>query len=587
LVVSLAHPHRKVTRNRLKRLHRNDHANDASVSHAICFAQFPVSAWFCHWRVARFKYHGVRRVKSARILAEARAEMGHMLRVVSLIVLASLSVAALAQEPLSTPKPANGTLVREEWQAASIDGLRAGYVQLTVHDLESNGMKFQRASRLLSLTLKRFGDIAKVEAITGTDELPDGRVLGIFMRQGLGKEVHLTVRGVVQNNQLNVTAEGKMQFNKSIPWDPTVLGTLGELNQVGKIKPQPGHKWSYMIYEPIINALVKVDAIAIGYEELTVSGKKYNLLKITAQPQAVAGVTLPASSFWFDAKYEMIRSETIMPGLGKLLLDRTTRDVALQPCVGPDLGWRQAIELKTRLAAAHDGVAVAYRMRFKNDKDPLTVFSKDERQTLRLNDKGDLEITVQAIRKPPEKPTAEPAPGAEYTTNNNFITSEDDLVKRHSASATGRETDPWKKAKLIERWVHTNMKVLNFTEAMAPAGHVAKTLEGDCTEYSMLSAAMCRAAGVPSRTALGLVYVDGQDKRPPVFAMHMWTEVWVNGQWLGLDSTLGRGSIGPAHIKVTDHSWSGVTTMTPLMPLMRLMMSEPQVEIITEQRTRS
>jgi hypothetical protein len=83
------------------------------------------------------------------------------------------------------------------------------------------------------------------------------------------------------------------------------------------------------------------------------------------------------------------------------------------------------------------------------------------------------------------------------------------------------------------------------------------------------------------------VYVDGQDRRPPVFAMHMWTEVWVNGQWLGLDATLGRGSIGPAHIKVTDHSWSGVTTMTPLMPLMRLMMSEPAVEIVTEQRTKS
>jgi hypothetical protein len=311
--------------------------------------------------------------------------------------------------------------------------------------VESNNLKFQRASRLLSLTLKRFGDIAKVEAITGTDEMPDGRVLGVFMRQGLGKEVHLTVRGIVKDNQLNVTADGKMQFNKSIPWDPTVLGTLGELNQVGKIKPQPGQKWTYMIYEPIINALVKVDAQAIGFEEITVGGKKFNLLKIVAQPQAVSGVTLPASTFWFDAKYEMIRSETIMPGLGKLLLDRTTREVALQPCIGPDLGWRQAIELKTRLAAAHDGAAVAYRIKFKNDKDPLTVFSRDERQTANVNAKGELEITVQSIRKPPEKATSVATPGLEYTTNNNFISSDDELVRKHAAAAIGAETDPWKK----------------------------------------------------------------------------------------------------------------------------------------------
>ena len=45
-------------------------------------------------------------------------------------------------------------------------------------------------------------------------------------------------------------------------------------------------------------------------------------------------------------------------------------------------------------------------------------------------------------------------------------------------------------------------------ESLATADHVAKTLEGDCTEYAMLTAAMCRAEGVPSRTAMGLVYAD-------------------------------------------------------------------------------
>jgi hypothetical protein len=111
---------------------------------------------------------------------------------------------------------------------------------------------------------------------------------------------------------------------------------------------------------------------------------------------------------------------------------------------------------------------------------------------------------------------------------------------------------------------------------------VARTLEGDCTEFSMLAAAMCRAVGVPSRTALGLVYAEARAGRPPMLAMHMWTEVWVRGQWIGLDATLGRGSIGPAHIKVADHSWHQVATMTPLMPLMRVIMGEATVEIVQE-----
>jgi len=510
-----------------------------------------------------------------------------MFRLVSVAIIASLSVAALAQEPIGSPKPQVGTLIREDWQAASIDGIRSGYVQFTVHEHETNGIKFLRAARKLSLTLKRFGDIAKVEAITGTDEMPDGKVLGVFMRQVLGKDVNLTVRGVVSGNQLHVTAEGKMQFDKTIPWDPAVLGSLGELNQVGKIKPEPGRQFSYIIYEPIINSLVSVQATAQAYEEVTVDGKKFYLLKMIAQPQAVQGVTLPASTFWFDAKYEMIKSETIMPGMGKLLLERTTREDALRRCEGPDLGWRQSIQLRQRLATPHESAAVAYKLKLKNDNDPATVFARDDRQSVKITgNKGEIELTVQAIRRPLERDTNGEKPGIEFTTNNNFINSDDELVKKHAEAAIGRESDPWKKAQAIERWVHNNMKVLNFTEAMAPASQVAKTLEGDCTEYSMLCAAMCRAAGVPSRTALGLVYVSGPDGRSPVFAMHMWTEVWINGQWLGLDATLGRGSIGPAHIKVTDHSWSGVATMTPLMPLMRVMMSEPQVDIVTEQRTR-
>ena len=63
------------------------------------------------------------------------------------------------------------------------------------------------------------------------------------------------------------------------------------------------------------------------------------------------------------------------------------------------------------------------------------------------------------------------------------------------------------------------------TEALAPADHVARTLEGDCTEYAMLMAAMCRAEGVPSKTAIGLIYAD--TKTGPALGFHMWTEVWL------------------------------------------------------------
>jgi hypothetical protein len=106
-------------------------------------------------------------------------------------------------------------------------------------------------------------------------------------------------------------------------------------------------------------------------------------------------------------------------------------------------------------------------------------------------------------------------------------------------------------------------------EALATADHVARTLEGDCSEFAMLTAAMCRAQEVPSRTAIGLIYTDSA--KGPVMAFHMWTEVWVRGQWLALDATLGKGSVGATHLKITDHSWHETRTLNPLLPVVRVL----------------
>jgi transglutaminase/protease-like cytokinesis protein 3 len=112
------------------------------------------------------------------------------------------------------------------------------------------------------------------------------------------------------------------------------------------------------------------------------------------------------------------------------------------------------------------------------------------------------------------------------------------------------------------------MRLTNY-EALATADHVAKTLEGDCTEFAMLTAAMCRAEGVPSRTAVGLIYADVRNQ--PSFAFHMWTEVWADGEWRSLDATLGKGHVGATHLKICDQSWHDTRSMTPLFPVVRVL----------------
>ena len=81
---------------------------------------------------------------------------------------------------------------------------------------------------------------------------------------------------------------------------------------------------------------------------------------------------------------------------------------------------------------------------------------------------------------------------------------------------------------------------------------------------------MCRAAGVPSRTAVGLLYVNHPVKQA-VMGFHMWAEVWIDGQWRPIDAVLGRGYVGATHLKISDHSWHDVQSLTPLFPVYRVL----------------
>jgi transglutaminase-like putative cysteine protease len=270
---------------------------------------------------------------------------------------------------------------------------------------------------------------------------------------------------------------------------------------------------------------------------------------------------------WLDDDREVVRSQFEVPGLGKVLLYRTSKDVALAPVSGGsglDVGISQYVRLARALPRPHQTTEVRYRITVKDEDDVAGIFSEDSRQEVKIVAGNRLELRVRggSAGEPAE------APGVEFSESSYFINSADARVQDLTRKAVGTERDPWKKALRIERWVHQSMRVRSH-EALATADHVARTLEGDCTEFAMLTAAMCRAAGIPSRTAVGLIYAD--TRSGPVFAFHMWTEAWADGAWRPLDATLGLGRVGAAHLKIANQSWHEERSLTPLLPVVRVL----------------
>ena len=147
------------------------------------------------------------------------------------------------------------------------------------------------------------------------------------------------------------------------------------------------------------------------------------------------------------------------------------------------------------------------------------------------------------------------------------MTSEDRTVQNLARQVTRGVNDPWQKAVRINHWVFENVRDKNFTVAFAAASEVARNLSGDCTEHAVLTAAMCRAAGIPTRVVIGLVYVEKNHG----FGCHMWDEVFINQRWIAIDPTWDQTLVDAVHIKLNDSSLQGVTPFETFLPLIRVV----------------
>ena len=117
-----------------------------------------------------------------------------------------------------------------------------------------------------------------------------------------------------------------------------------------------------------------------------------------------------------------------------------------------------------------------------------------------------------------------------------------------SKKATGGKKTALDAAREIESFVSSYIDDKNLSVGYASALEVAKSRQGDCTEHAVLTAALCRAAGIPARVIMGIVYA-----RDYIFMGHAWTEAYIGDKWVSLDAALKdvRNGFDPGHITLS------------------------------------
>lgn len=471
-------------------------------------------------------------------------------------------------------------VVEETWEAVFLDDVQAGFSHTTVRQVERDGHKRLVTSVDLQLTVKQGKDRIVLRMETGSTETADGRITSVSLRHYTNQDTRVTLTGTVSGEQLHLVGKSSVPMDRKLAWNSKALSPYGERRLLQQRADRAGDRFSYVRFEPTLSTAVTVRVAVQEIEEVEVLGKRTRLRRLEATPDRVDGVQLPREVYWVEKEAGVRRWQTELPGLGQAVFYRTTADLAQAPLTDvPALESRRRILLNRRLDRPYDAEVVVYHvMRTGAGKDDITtLFATDARQRYARIRDNSFELRVQRLR-PPEQVSEASQPDREYLSSCPYINSDDARVQELARKAVGAETDPWKQALRIEAWVHANMRMTDPTGDFLPADQVARQLRGNVSEYAFLAAAMARAVGVPSRTALGLVYDDADGE--PALRYHMWTEVWARGQWLPIDATLGRGSIGAAHLKISDDSWHDVKSLTPLTPLLRVW-GKIEVEVVS------
>jgi len=482
--------------------------------------------------------------------------MGRARRLSVLCALSAL-LGCVSPAPLARGEQEDGRTT--EWHIVRLLGKPAGYFFVREVDLEDGGVEtFQR----MRLRMSRAGTLTETELSTTVRESAGGGVTAFESRQRTGKNT-VTTSGKVLGERLviEVLSDGAPTRKLESAFDPRARGPHWierELHEKLVGAGDEGDELRQFVFSLDVLKCVEQHSVAGPIEEVELAdGSRRALRRIESRLDVPPGITITS---WIGADGRTVKSA--MPVMQIEVL-RSTREAVLAEDFAspPEIFVSSSVPLDEPLPTRRRDITYRIRRRGDGDRDN----SATEEPALatraapwRLEASGaaghDLRadpassgwiVRVRAVEPTTsvQRPVAPTPALAPFLAANVFIESDDPQIAEIARTIVGDETDGWRAACRLEKWVHEAVRDKNLGTAFATAKEVLESRAGDCTEHAVLLAALARAAGVPARVVAGLTHAHQS------FVGHMWTEVWV-GEWIALDATIGRGRVDADHIAI-------------------------------------
>ncbi len=444
---------------------------------------------------------------------------------------------------LSSPESVSAIDVSEaqvkdiEYFALLMEGKKVGYA-IQKRDVEDEKVT---TSVELKITLSRTGIPVSVQTRAITFETIDGKPLGFELEQAMGMMATKTTATIDEQDKVKVkTGQQEVEFD----WPDGAVMSEGMRLLHLEHGLKEGTTYNVKAFDPSMMQVVDVEVKVGSKQNVDLLGRVVSLIEVKST------ISLPQIGPMVSTEYyddELSLQKSVMPVMGMTIEQvACSKEFALGEIDVLEVVDKMFMKSPEPLGNVGSVRSITYHLSPIQEAADLKIPSGDNQRVERLNN-GNLILTVEPVVAP--KGVSFPYNGSDPEAlkalePSRYVESDQKVIIDLAKRAVGRVNDAAEAISKIEAFVADYVEDKNLSVGYASAAEVAASKQGDCSEHAVLSAALCRAVGIPAQVVTGLAYVEQWRTVQHGFGGHAWTQAYVGGKWIGLDAAFSGAGLG-------------------------------------------
>jgi hypothetical protein len=413
----------------------------------------------------------------------------------------------------------------EEWWGVFYRGEKIGYATQTITPLA-------RGYRLSDQSVLHLNLLGSVQTATTSlaMEAYEEWLLRTFDFELRSNQVRFFTRGAVNGNQLRLEIDSgghRSTRDLRLTQAPYLLAALKPYVVTQQL--ETGKKLLFSTFDPSTLSQQVTTVVIEGRERVRIGDRMEPAIRLR---QSFRGVSVVS---WVDGLGRTLKEES---PAGLSLLRQAAHEARNLP--GRTMSLDIVAQTSIPLAIPLKDPQRRQAMRFKLGGVNLANFPLHGGRQQLADDRLDIHRENIARLDVPDIPVRE-SRLMTYLQPTPFLQTDHPEIRALAAAILAGETNGYRAAVKLKDWVHREIDK-QPTVSIPNALEVLRTKRGDCNEHTVLFNALARAAGIPAKTVVGVVYLRG------AFYYHAWSEIWL-GEWVSLDAVLDQFPADVTHIK--------------------------------------